>query len=84
MRAGREAGEVAREYARFVQSRGYAKYMLYGLCHGLGMFEVERPWMETNSQYQLKENMTFQVDTFFAGQEFGLRWEDGVRIIRVE
>ncbi len=44
------------------------------------MIEVERPWMETNSEYPLEENMTFQVDTFLYRPRYGLRWEDGVRI----
>ena len=45
------------------------------------MIEVERPWMETDSNYQLKENMTFQVDTFlYEKDSFGLRWENGMRI----
>ena len=43
--------------------------------------EVERPWMESTSAYALQENMTFQVDTFFYEKDFGLRWENGVRII---
>jgi len=44
------------------------------------MMEVERPWMESTSDYELQENMTFQVDTFFYDKDFGLRWENGVRI----
>ena len=40
--------------------------------------EVEPPWMESTSNYDLQENMTFQVDTFFADRDFGLRWENGV------
>ena len=40
---------------------GFAKYMLYGPCHAIGMMEVEQPWMESVSKYDLKENMTFQV-----------------------
>jgi Xaa-Pro aminopeptidase len=56
--------------------------MLYGPCHGIGMMEVERPGMESTSAYRLKENMTFQVDTFFYGSDFGLRWENGVRVTK--
>jgi Xaa-Pro aminopeptidase len=54
--------------------------MLYGPCHGIGLMEVERPWMESTSQYELQPNMTFQVDTFFYDKDFGLRWENGVRV----
>ncbi len=82
MKAGVPAGEVARNFFAFVKDRGYAKNALYGPCHGLGMIEVERPWMETTSTYPLRENMTFQVDTFLYGRQYGLRWESGVRITR--
>jgi Xaa-Pro aminopeptidase len=65
-----------------VRKRGFGKYLLYGPCHGIGIMEVERPWMESCSTYDLQENMTFQVDTFFQDKDFGLRWENGVRITR--
>ncbi len=82
MRAGKAAGDVVREYEEFVKQRGFSKYMLYGPCHGIGMMEVERPWMESSSTYSLRENMTFQVDTFFQDVDFGLRWENGVRVTK--
>lgn len=78
--AGKPAAQVVKEYEAFVKERGFAQYMLYGPCHGIGMMEVERPWMESTSTYDLAENMTFQVDTFFYDKDFGLRWENGVRI----
>ena len=82
MKAGKPAAEVVREYEAFVQRRGFKKHMLYGPCHGIGMMEVERPWMESTSTYELQENMTFQVDTFFYDKDFGLRWENGVRVTK--
>lgn len=89
--AGESAGSVARQYDEFVRAEGYAEYQLYGPCHGLGMIEVERPWIESTSDYALQPGMTFQVDTYFCtpegsdlalknGSVFGLRWENGVRI----
>jgi len=82
MKAGKPAAQVVCEYEAFVKRRGFAKYMLYGPCHGIGMMEVERPWMESTSTYDLQENMTFQVDTFFYDKDFGLRWENGVRVTK--
>ena len=82
MKAGKPAAQVVEEYEAFVKQRGFAKYMLYGPCHGIGMMEVERPWMESTSDYLLAENMTFQVDTFFYDRDFGLRWENGVRVTK--
>jgi Xaa-Pro aminopeptidase len=78
MSAGKPAGEVVRDYEAWVKERGYEKYMLYGPCHSIGMMEVEQPWMESTSNYDLEKNMTFQVDTFFYDHDFGFRWENGV------
>jgi len=80
LRAGKPAAEVVAQYEAFVAGRGFSRYLLYGPCHGIGMMEVERPWMESTSDYLLAENMTFQVDTFFYDRDFGLRWENGVCI----
>lgn len=78
--AGKPAGQVVNEYEAWVKERGFGQYLLYGPCHSIGMMEVERPWMESTSEYLLKKNMTFQVDTFFYDHDFGLRWENGVII----
>jgi len=78
MKAGRPAAAVVDEYEKWVKSRGFSEYLLYGPCHSIGMMEVEQPWMESVSTYDLQKNMTFQVDTFFAGDDFGLRWENGI------
>lgn len=78
--AGKPAGQVVNEYEAWVKECGFGKYLLYGPCHSIGMMEVERPWMESTSEYLLEKNMTFQVDTFFYDHDFGLRWENGVII----
>ncbi len=91
MKPGTPACEVALKYNEFVKNEGYADYQLYGPCHGLGMIEVERPWIESTSSYELAPGMTFQLDTYFYtpvgtalekanGGAFGLRWENGCRI----
>ena len=80
MKTGVIASEVAKKFIELFEQRGYESTYLYGPCHGLGMMEVELPWMELTSEYDLQENMTFQVDTFLQGDDFGLRWEDGVRV----
>lgn len=82
MKAGVPAREVVLKFEDFIRSQGCEKYLLYGPCHAIGLMEVERPWMESSSEYLLQENMTFQVDTFLYTRSFGLRWEDGVRVTR--
>ncbi|MFP3903828.1 MAG: M24 family metallopeptidase [Armatimonadota bacterium] len=78
MKAGVPAKDVVIKFEEFVTSLGYGDNLLYGPCHAIGLMEVERPWMETSSEYDLQENMTFQVDTFLYTDDYGLRWEDGV------
>lgn len=80
LRAGVTASDVARRYRRYFAEHGRDDLFLYGPCHGLGLIEVEPPWMEETSDYALQENMTFQIDTFVLTPEFGARWENGARI----
>jgi Xaa-Pro aminopeptidase len=82
IKEGVVSGDVAKKYIDFFNDNGFGENHLYGPCHGTGIFEVEKPWMETNSNYQLKENMTFMADTFFSTPEYGFRWEDGFRVTK--
>ena len=82
MKAGVPAAEVVIKFEEFVKARGYGSYLLYGPCHAIGLMEVERPWMESSSKYDLQENMTFQIDTFLYTKGFGLRWENGARVTK--
>ena len=80
VQAGMVAKEVVIKYEEYVKEQGMEQYYLYGPCHGLGLMEVEQPWMESISEYILEPNMTFQADTFFYDKDFGLRWENGLRV----
>ena len=80
MKAGVVAGEIASKYEDFFKQRGYGDCFMYGPCHGLGLLEVEKPWMESTSTYKLRKNMTFQIDTFVKGEDFGLRLETGAAV----
>ena len=82
MKAGVIAKDVTQKFFEYAKKIGVAENVLYGPCHGLGMIEVERPWMESHSDYPLRENMTFQVDTFLYNPRFGLRWENGVCVTK--
>lgn len=84
LRAGVPACDVAKTYVKNVTEMGYGDWLLYGPCHGNGTMEGEAPWIETNSDYLLEENMTFCVDIFLgsAKTETGLRMEDVVCVKR--
>ena len=80
LKAGIKADVVPKQFLQMFKDAGYEKNYVYGPCHGTGMIEVEAPWMETSSDYILKPNMTFQIDTFVSGSTFGCRWEKGCAI----
>jgi len=80
LKAGVPAADIANFHVENVTKMGYGDWLLYGPCHGNGTMEGEAPWIETNSDYLLEENMTFCVDIFLgsAKTETGLRMEDVV------
>ena len=80
VQAGMVAKEVVIKYEEYVKEQGMEQYYLYGPCHGLGLMEVEQPWMESISEYILEPNMTFWADSFFYDKDLGLRWENGLRV----
>lgn len=80
LKAGVVAADVAKQFYKFYEEKGYAKNFVYGPMHGTGLIEVEAPWVETISNYPFKPNMCFQVDTFIATDTFGVRWEKGIAI----
>ncbi|MDD6307874.1 MAG: M24 family metallopeptidase [Clostridia bacterium] len=80
LRAGVVSGDIAKNFIQYFEANGKRNNYFYGPCHGLGLIEVEAPWMETISDYVLQKNMTFQIDTFVMGSDFGLRWEKPIAI----
>ena len=78
---GNNAGVVASTYYQYMEERGYGEWLLYGPCHGTGLMEGEPPWIESNSEYLLVENMTYCIDIFMKDTKgHGLRVEDSVRV----
>ena len=84
LKAGVPAADVAKAHVKFVTEQGYGDWLLYGPCHGNGTMEGEAPWIETNSDYLLEENMSFCVDIFLGSKEkeIGLRMEDVVCVTK--
>ena len=80
VKAGTPAASIAKDFYKYYVDHGYEKNFVYGPLHGTGIIEVEAPWCETSSTYDLKENMTYQVDTFIASDTFGVRWEKGIAV----
>ena len=80
IKAGVVAADIAKQIEEYVIKGGYGDNLLYGPCHGLGMLEVEAPWMEKDSHYELEAGMTYQVDTFLQMENYGFRWEQGILV----
>ena len=81
-RAGVPARDIAKRHLEKVRELGYEDHYLYGPYHGNGLMEGEAPWVETDSNYVLQENMTFCSDIFLGSHKtkIGLRIEDVVRV----
>lgn len=82
LKPGILASQVAKDFIKFYEKNGKRANYFYGPCHGTGLIEVEAPWMETSSDYELMPNMTFQIDTFVTSPTFGLRWEKPIAITK--
>jgi len=80
VKAGVYAADIAKAFYKLFVDNGFEKNYVYGPLHGTGIIEVEAPWVETSSDYYLKENMTYQVDTYISGDTFGVRWEKGIAV----
>ena len=80
VKAGIPASQIAENFYKYYVENGYKENFVYGPLHGTGMIEVEAPWVETTSDYALKPNMTFEIDTFISTDTFGVRWEKGIAV----
>ena len=78
VKAGVFAADIAKGFYKYYVDNGFEKNYVYGPLHGTGMIEVESPWCETSSDYYLKPNMCYQVDTYISADTFGVRWEKGI------
>lgn len=80
IRPGACASDIANAVHGFVRERGFGEYIVYGPGHGTGMMECEYPFIESISDYELQPRMTFAVDTFLGGADFGMRYEDAAAV----
>lgn len=80
LRPGIKAQDIVAKVHGYVRECGFGDYIVYGPCHGSGMMECEYPFVESTSTYTLQPGMTFAVDMFLGGKDFGVRFEDGATI----
>jgi len=84
LKAGVPACDVALLHKKTLDDLGYGDHFLYGPLHGNGTMEGEAPWVETNADFVLQENMTFCLDLYMGSEKTkrGLRMEDVIRITK--
>jgi Xaa-Pro aminopeptidase len=78
LKVGAPASDIAVRYEQLFKEKGHEAAFTYGPCTGLGLVETEAPWIEADSTFLIQPNMTFQIDTFGVGSNFGVRWEKPV------
>ena len=80
--AGNNAKNVAKAFYDFHETSGYKDWLLYGPCHGNGLMEGEAPWIESNSDFIMPENLTFCACLFLGNSKLhiGTRVEDTMRV----
>ena len=78
---GNNAGNVANAYYETMRKNDHIDWLLYGPCHATGLMEGEPPWIESGSDYILRNNMAYAVDIFMGNKDgYGFRIEDSVRV----
>jgi len=76
---GKVASKVDTEAREYIKNRGFGKYHLYSVGHGLGLHEVEEPFCTPSTDYDLIKGNVISLDIgIFGHPEFGgYRYEDG-------
>ena len=82
IKSGTKASYIANKVKELIQENKIGDYIVYGPAHGIGLAECEYPFIESTSNYDLQENMTFAVDTFLASPSHGIRFEDTIAVTR--
>lgn len=84
--AGNNAANVAKAFYDTFDRNGHRDWLLYGPCHATGLMEGEPPWIESNSDYLLRENMTYCACIFLGNNQTkrGFRIEDSLRVGKTE
>ena len=72
----KEIDKVARDY---IEKKGFGKYFLHSLGHGIGLEVHELPIISFKSETILEEGMVFTIEPgIYLKNRFGIRFEDMV------
>lgn len=81
-KAGINMAEFRAQYKQKFIDAGMENHYVYGPLHGVGLAEVEedRP-NDYDKDYNPGVNYTYQMDNFLLEDDFGFRWETGIRML---
>jgi Xaa-Pro aminopeptidase len=78
----KDIDKIARDY---IDKKGFGKYFLHSLGHGVGIEVHESPILSPLSEDILEEGMVFTIEPgIYIEGEFGIRLEDMVTIMNGE
>jgi len=81
VRSGIKASDLAREAHDFMRKKGFGKYILHTLGHGIGMKVHEAPKLSEKNRHILKKNMVCTIEPgLYIKNKGGIRIEDMVLI----
>lgn len=79
IREGIKACNVDAEARRFIEEKGYGRYFVHGLGHGLGVDVHEEPRIAPSNEEELISNQVFTVEPgIYLANKFGVRIEEDV------
>lgn len=83
IRPGVKASEIDKISRKYIEDKGYGKYFVHGLGHGVGLDVHEGPNISPKGEEILREGMVFTVEpAIYLPGKFGVRLEDMVLVIK--
>lgn len=79
VKPGASTKYIDTQVREFISEKGYGKYFVHGLGHGIGINGHEEPFLNQNCETILKENMTLTIEPgIYIDGVGGVRIEDTV------
>jgi len=79
VRPGVKIADIDSEARSYIDSKGYGRFFLHSLGHGVGVDVHELPFISKQSDMILEENMVFTIEPgIYLKDQFGVRIEDTV------
>ncbi len=85
VKEGISCKELDGSVRKYIEEKGYGKYFIHGLGHGVGLEIHELPFVNSRSDITLKEGMVITVEPgIYLPGKFGVRIEDTIFVKKTE